>query len=179
MIETRKPLKMFEQKWRQWATGGRGYFLAPWESKQMWYRVANPKLSDENSTFPERWHTQWRGSWEHWQLVWREKLSEARCGVRFPQSEVSAVESCPLGQFLWNWWTGRVGGAVRWQQRRRVTEQRARPRKDTSSTWAVKGQRYFLTFSFECLKEVSAYCSVVLFECTLCCGHACEWMLWH
>lgn len=111
MIETREPLKMFKQKWRQWATGGWGYFLAPWESKQVWYRMATPKLSDENSKFPERWYTQWQGSWEHWQLVWREKLSEARCGVRFPQSEVSAIESCPLGQFLWKWWTCRVGGA--------------------------------------------------------------------
>lgn len=41
-----------------------------------------------------------------------EKLSEARCGVRFPQC-VSAGESCPLGHFLWRWWTGRVGGAGR------------------------------------------------------------------
>lgn len=50
------------------------------------------------------------------------------------QSEVSAVESCPLGQFPRKWWTGRVGGAVEWQQRRRVIEQRGRPREDTSLT---------------------------------------------
>lgn len=103
MIETREPMKMFEQEWRQWATGGRGYFFAPWESRcGIGWQL--PSFLDENSKFPERWHTQWRGSWEHWQLVWREKLSEARCGVRFPQSEVSVVESCPLGR------VGGVGG---------------------------------------------------------------------
>lgn len=164
-------MKMFEQEWRQWATGGWGYFFAPWESRcGIGWQLPSFLMKIPSFLKGGTPNDGEVGSID--KLVWREKLSEARCGVRFPQSEVSVVESCPLG---------RVGGAGGMAAEKEGYRTEGQTKERHIFNLSCQRSEYLLTFSFECLKEfmshgLSAHCSV-MFECTLCCGHTCEWML--